>query len=132
MKNGDYILIKAPKDYIGKKYRELYCYEHHYVWCKYNNISIPVGYVIHHKDGNKLNNTISNLELISKKNHSKLHHKGKDLSKDISISCVVCNKIFEVKIRVSKKRKFCSRKCMGYSFGKLHGHKRKPTPRGVK
>ena len=31
MKSGNYILIKAPDNYPGKKYRGKYCYEHHYV-----------------------------------------------------------------------------------------------------
>jgi hypothetical protein len=46
---------------------------------------------IHHKDGNKLNNNLNNLEFISKRNHKLIHShidwspelKGKDLSKFI-------------------------------------------------
>ena len=30
MKNGDYNLVKAPKDFQGIKYRGKYCLEHHY------------------------------------------------------------------------------------------------------
>ncbi len=30
--------------------------------------------VVHHKDGNKLNNSRDNLELMSRSKHSKLHH----------------------------------------------------------
>lgn len=35
-----------------------------YVWQKYNG-KVPVGYAIHHKDGNKENNGIKNLELVA-------------------------------------------------------------------
>ena len=28
MKNGKYILVKAPANYLGKKYRNKYVYEH--------------------------------------------------------------------------------------------------------
>lgn len=35
------------------------------------------GYVIHHKDKNKLNNTEGNLQLLTKKEHTQIHHKNK-------------------------------------------------------
>ena len=37
---------------------------------------IPEGYVVHHKDGNKTNNIISNLQAMSATDHLSLHHKG--------------------------------------------------------
>ena len=40
--------------------------------------NIRKGYVIHHKDHNKLNALPSNLEYISNSAHTKLHHKGED------------------------------------------------------
>lgn len=45
---------------------------HRYVWQYYNG-PIPEGYVIHHKDGNKANNDITNLECIPRGTHSRLH-----------------------------------------------------------
>lgn len=45
---------------------------HVYVW-EYFNGSIPNGYHIHHKDFNKNNNELENLELLSASEHSKLH-----------------------------------------------------------
>lgn len=44
-------------------------YEKHYG-------SIPKGYIVHHKDGDKLNNSIDNLELMSRAEHASIHHKG--------------------------------------------------------
>ena len=38
--------------------------------------SIPEGYSIHHIDGNKLNNSIDNLEAIPKSKHHHLHNNG--------------------------------------------------------
>ena len=37
--------------------------------------AIPKGYDIHHKDENKYNNDISNLQCITRSEHTKLHHK---------------------------------------------------------
>lgn len=35
---------------------------------------------VHHKDGNKLNATLSNLEILELTQHQSLHNKGKVLS----------------------------------------------------
>ena len=45
---------------------------HRYVWEKHN-CEIPEGYEIHHIDGDKANNDISNLQLISAHDHRMLH-----------------------------------------------------------
>lgn len=37
---------------------------------------IPKGYVVHHKDGNKINNSPDNLEIIKRGDHSRLHNTG--------------------------------------------------------
>lgn len=50
---------------------------HRYVW-KFYNGEIPKGYDIHHKDDNRYNNDISNLECIEKVAHRKLH--GRNLT----------------------------------------------------
>lgn len=47
-------------------------YLHRCVW-EYYNTKIPDGYEIHHKDFNPSNNDISNLQLLSVKEHKKLH-----------------------------------------------------------
>lgn len=36
---------------------------------------IPYGYEIHHKDGNKRNNLLDNLELVTKEEHDKIHNR---------------------------------------------------------
>lgn len=51
----------------GKRYRL-----HRYVW-EYYNGKIPKGYHIHHKDHNKDNNELDNLELLTKQEHIKIH-----------------------------------------------------------
>lgn len=37
--------------------------------------AIPKGFVVHHKDGNKLNNSRTNLQVMPRKSHSRLHAK---------------------------------------------------------
>ena len=56
---------------------------HVYVWELYNG-KVENGKHIHHKDGNKNNNDIDNLEQISSSEHSKLH--GSQIQEDRKIA----------------------------------------------
>lgn len=49
---------------------------HRMIWEKYHG-KIPKMYVIHHKDRNKLNNDIFNLQLTTSSEHSKIHYPDK-------------------------------------------------------
>jgi hypothetical protein len=50
---------------------------HIYIWEKHNG-KVPKGYCVHHKDHNKLNNDISNLEIIERSEHQSYHGKLRD------------------------------------------------------
>ena len=50
---------------------------HVYVWEKEYG-KVPKGYHVHHLDGNKKNNELDNLELLSKRRHAEIH--GRELS----------------------------------------------------
>jgi hypothetical protein len=71
--NGGYSFIVAPAGYSGSLYRGKYAYEHHVVWWFYHGNAPQRGEDIHHRDGNKLNNTIRNLALMPKAEHAALH-----------------------------------------------------------
>ena len=51
-------------------------YLHRYIWQKHNG-EIPKGFDVHHKDGNKLNNDIDNLDCISRSEHTKMTERKK-------------------------------------------------------
>lgn len=122
MKNGDYSLVVAPDWYKGKRYRGKYCYEHHLEWERQTGCPVPDGCIIHHKDGNKYNNDINNLQLMDAKSHILLH--GQQKTKKIAIiKCPSCGKIFEKEARFLKFRTlvFCSRQCIGrYGYNTKH------------
>lgn len=61
-----------PEGYLRKSGLDKYQLEHRSVWIKYNG-NIPKGQVIHHTNGNKLDNRIENLQMMSLSNHIKLH-----------------------------------------------------------
>ena len=46
--------------------------EHQLIWEKYNG-PLPKGYIVHHKDGNRQNNNLYNLEAMPKLAHDKMN-----------------------------------------------------------
>lgn len=68
-----YLTVVRPSWYTVRKG---YCrvFKHHVVMCEHLGITtIPKGYCIHHIDGNKTNNSIDNLMLMTMSAHTKLH-----------------------------------------------------------
>jgi hypothetical protein len=123
LKNGPYILIVAPPDWEGKKYRDRYCYEHHYVYWKNTEIYPDYDNNIHHKDGDKHNNDFSNLELIKRSEHASKHNKEYG-RKYVLIECPNCLTQIErlhSSTHLSKKGTYtcCSLKCSGELSNKI-------------
>jgi len=67
-----YVYMLAPIWWTGVS--KDYIMAHQLVYCSANNLTeIPQGYCIHHIDFNKSNNHLSNLQLLTKADHAKLH-----------------------------------------------------------
>lgn len=84
---------------------------------------VPEGFHIHHRDENKDNNSISNLQLLRRSKHTIIHHVGKKYVvrkkpyyKNQSV-CIQCGKSFS---SVKKNRKYCSDKCK-HAWLSAHG-----------
>lgn len=71
--NGQHYKITSRKE--GHKGENL----HRLIWESYYG-EIPDGFVIHHKNGIKTDNRISNLEMVEDSKHRSFHFKGKDNS----------------------------------------------------
>lgn len=90
--------VNAPRDRVKKKYGDLTYWDgylaiylpdhpkanisgivmlHNYIMEKHLEKSIPEGFVVHHIDGNKLNNNLTNLVLVTPSVHSKIHAREK-------------------------------------------------------
>lgn len=72
---GYYQITSVKEGYFGKLLHRL-------IFEEFYNIEIPKKYVIHHKNGNKKDNCILNLQLMRLYDHSYLHNKGKKLSEE--------------------------------------------------
>jgi hypothetical protein len=111
---------------VRKGKRILGYYEHRLVWEMFNG-PIPEGHVIHHKDGNKRNNSIENLECLPKGEHHSHHMReiareperieraralGKRQRTQVEIKCIQCGasamKTTETGHGVPR---FCSKPC---------------------
>lgn len=65
------VFVQDEKGYYRAK-TDFTLYMHRYVW-EYYNTRIPDGYEVHHKDFNRANNDISNLQLLTVEEHRKIH-----------------------------------------------------------
>jgi hypothetical protein len=116
MANSKYDLVYVA----GKMF-----YRHRLVW-ELANGPIPIGHIVHHKDGNRRNNDLSNLELMSRKAHCK-HHNDDDKTADIDayramkrnagasrakveIVCAECGQK-AIKTKARQGNLYCSTKC---------------------
>lgn len=116
----------------GAKWKVSAKYLHRKMWEDVYG-EIPKGFIVHHKDGDSSNNTIENLEIMSRKHHMELHmqevERREDLREMMIINkakvlkalkdyhknkvakeyvCVVCHSLFN---SFSKQAKYCSKKC---------------------
>lgn len=72
--------------------------------------------VVHHKNGNKSDNNIENLEILSRAEHASIHHKK---AVTVMLECLQCGKKFERLERVYRRNLkdgteiYCSKSCLG-------------------
>lgn len=115
MRNGDYILVTAPKDYPGVKYRGRYVYEHQLVWFQSRGRLVPYGCMVHHVNGDKHDNRPENLEVVDNVLHGIRHRKNKRIPhktltgyKYYRCRCEKCKEANTLYTRIYRLRKFRS------------------------
>lgn len=111
--NG-YRVIYKPNHFshtLGKDF-DGYVYEHRYVVEKMIGRALENNEIVHHKDGDKLNNAPDNLMLMTRNDHSALHEAQRGHMK-CDARCVDCGERLK-----SNKQKRC-RKCSGIRARKV-------------
>lgn len=69
----DYLDMLSPEWYTGKTDRGRAAV-HMIVYCQAHGLTeIPAGYVVHHKNGDRRDNRIENLELMTRADHTRYH-----------------------------------------------------------
>lgn len=111
---GDYLYALVPDHPYATK--NGYVLLHRVVLENHLGRLLDKSEVVHHKDGNKLNNSVDNLEVLTQSEHAKIHAKVKH-TQLYSYVCPECGITFEKRFKLSyEPRKygvFCSRKCSG-------------------
>lgn len=78
----------------------------------YHGVEVPKDAAIHHVDGNRLNDSKENLEMMSFSEHSTLHNKDKEAW--VERICLHCGCSFLIerwRLKDPSRGKFCSQKC---------------------
>lgn len=93
-----------------------YALEHRFVLYE-AGVDIPDGAHVHHRNGDKRDNRIKNLEVLAAGDHHRLH--GRPRTVRVPWPCATCGETF---IRWHRSSRFCSRRCNG-----LYGSPRAAT-----
>lgn len=114
-KNWGYFSIRAPVWYPGKLFGKGYCQLHVFIYWFYYRILPKAKEEIHHIDLNPRNNKIANLQLLSTKDHRKIHGEiNRKFIPYYEIKCANCSSIFTRSLQRYNKGKiaFCSKACL--------------------
>jgi len=122
MKKNGYLLIPKPSDWPGRVWNKRYVFEHQYVVWKETGKLPEKGYCIHHKNRNKCDNRIENLQRMTVKEHFKMHnhHQWK--------KCPVCTKAFNARAG----QVCCSRACANKKRSKGYVQRKATNGNGKK
>ena len=97
--------MKSP--YKRTTYKGIPIDEHRKVVEQFLGRKLESWEIVHHINGNKRDNRIENLQIMTQNEHNKLHKEKLPKTK----ICIECGKIFEPPIKHRGRNKLCSKEC---------------------
>ena len=107
-KGVGYMYCYNPSHPLANKAGKVY--EHRYVMSVHLGRWLNSDEVVHHKDRDRTNNVISNLELTNARDHARLHA-IENGTEHLERYCEYCYMPFTT--TASEDKRYCSRKCVG-------------------
>ena len=101
-------------------------FEHRYVMEQFLNRTLNSNETIHHINHNRLDNSIENLEILSRSEHTSKYHRKKFINRTLAV-CKMCKRIFPVKNK-NYRGIYCSLECRNKGNILYNGRKGKRNP----
>ena len=108
---SDYVIVHAPTH--PNAWKNGYITEHRLIMAQALDRPLKSTEIVHHKDGNKWNNNLSNLEIVTRSSHAAHHMEllRPQRKRNQPKICARCRKSFVASHNNYGRNRFCSRAC---------------------